>query len=142
MKATPDQVSVLERTRFVEKWTTVPSIFLPSYTLDKSGELYQDLKKLSVRRNALAHLKENISTGGVVLPAASLPESPGDEPKFVIGCETLADRLVQHLASFDKTEARHVCFVPAAFTTRATRITDKDARRTSIPSESGCERFG
>lgn len=104
-KATPEQFAVLERSTFLEKWTVVPSLFLSGYTFPKDGELYHDLKRLHARRNALAHLKEKVSLSGVVLHPGSLPESAGDEHVFVDRCRSLPERLVSHLASFDKTDA-------------------------------------
>ena len=104
-KATPEQFAVLERATFLEKWTVLPSLFLPAYTFPKDGELYQDLKRLLARRSALAHLKEEVSLGGVILHPGSRPKSAGDEPVFVGRCQSLPERLVSHLASFDKTDA-------------------------------------
>lgn len=104
-KATPEQFAVLERATFLEKWTAIPSLFVAGYTFPKDGELYQDLKRLHARRNALVHLKEKVSLGGVVLHPGSFPESSGDEHVFVARCRSLPERLVSHLASFDKTDA-------------------------------------
>lgn len=103
LKATPEQFAVLERATFLEKWTVLPSLFISGYNFPKDSELYQDLKRLHARRNALAHLKEEVSFGGVVLHSGSLPESAGDEHVFVGRCQSLPERLLSHLASFDKT---------------------------------------
>jgi hypothetical protein len=105
LKSTPEQFAVLERATFLEKWTVLPSLFVSGYTFPKDGELYQDLKRIHARRNALAHLKEKVSFGGVILHPGSLPESAGDEHVFLGRCRSLPKRLVSHLASFDKTEA-------------------------------------
>jgi len=104
-KATPEQFTLLERATFLEKWTVVPTVFLPDYSLPKDGALYQDLKRLHARRNALAHLKEEVTRDGVVLHPGSLPEAAGDEPVFVGRCASLPERLVVHLSSFDRTNA-------------------------------------
>src|SRR6266705_3099133 len=55
-KTTSEQFAVLVRATFLDKWTVVPTLFVAGYDLPKGGELYQDLKRLQVRRNALAHL--------------------------------------------------------------------------------------
>ncbi|OFW21382.1 MAG: hypothetical protein A3H97_20220 [Acidobacteria bacterium RIFCSPLOWO2_02_FULL_65_29] len=102
-KAKTEQLSLLERASFIEKWTIVPSLFIPDYTFPKDGELYQDLKRLHARRNALAHLKEDVSVGGEASHPGSTPEYAGDEHVFVARCGTLPTRLVSHLGSFDKS---------------------------------------
>ncbi len=104
LKATSEQFVVLEKATFIEKWTVLPSFFVSGYTFPKDCELYQDLKRLQARRNALVHLKEAVSIDGVVLHQGSLPEIAGDEHAFVGRCRSLPERLVNHLASLDKTE--------------------------------------
>jgi hypothetical protein len=103
--ATPEQFEVLERATFVEKWTVLPSLFTPGYSLPRDGPLFQDLKRLHVRRNALMHLKERVSVAGVLRSPGSTPEHTGDEHVFVTRCGTLADRLFSHLCTFDKSGA-------------------------------------
>lgn len=102
MKTTPDQFASLQRASFIEKWTVVPPLFLPDYTLPRNGELYQDLKRLQNRRNTLAHLKEEVVRGEAVVHPGSLPESAGDEHVFVGRCRTLPLRLVKHITKFDQ----------------------------------------
>lgn len=105
LKTSSDQFAVLERATFLEKWSVVPSFVIPGYTLPKNCELYQDVRRLQTRRNALMHLKEKVMDDGVVVHAGSMPEHAGDEHCFVKRCRSLPDRLVSHLASFDKTDA-------------------------------------
>jgi hypothetical protein len=104
-KTTPEQFAILEWARFLDKWTVLPSLFLPGYTFPKDGELYQDLKRLNARRNALVHLKEEVSRDGAVLHPGSHPDTASDENVFIGKCRSLPDRLLAHLASFDQTEA-------------------------------------
>ena len=132
-KSTPEQFAVLERATFLEKWTVLPSLFVSGYTFPKDGELYQDLKRLHARRNALAHLKEEMSFGGVILHPRSLPESAGDEHVFVGRCRSLPERLVSHLASFDKTDA-----LTTIQTILAMADTFRVMRRSLTPQSSGC----
>lgn len=107
LKTTPDQFALLEWAKFLEKWTVVPSLFIPGYSFPKDGELYQDLKRLNSRRNSLVHLKEEVTgqTAGTVRHAGLHPDTASDEHVFVGRCRSLPDRLVSHLASFDKTDA-------------------------------------
>jgi len=104
-KTTPEQFAILEWTRFLEKWTVLPSLFVPGYSFPKDGELYQDLKRLIARRNVLVHLKEEVSRDGTILHPGSRPDAASDESVFIGRCRSLPDRLLAHLASFDKTEA-------------------------------------
>jgi hypothetical protein len=93
-KSTPEQFAILEWAKFLDKWTVLPSLFVPGYSFPKDGELYQDLKRLNSRRNALVHLKEEITRGDSVVHAGSQPDAASDEHVFIERC-----------ASFDKTEA-------------------------------------
>lgn len=102
-KATREQFAALEFTSFLEKWTTLPSLFVPNYLLPKDGELYQDLKRLVSRRNAVMHLKEDVHHGDVLHPG-SRPQVASDEKLFILRCRSLPERLLNHLASYDKTE--------------------------------------
>lgn len=105
LKTSPGQFAVLERATFLEKWSVVPSFVIPGYNLPKDCELYQDVRRLQARRNALTHLKEEVTDGRAVVHAGSMPEHAGDEHCFVKRCRSLPDRFVSHLASFDKTDA-------------------------------------
>jgi len=106
-KTTTDQLSVLESASFLEKWTVVPSLFLPDYAFPRDEELYHDLKRLHQRRNALVHLKEEVAWGEDVKHKGALPKSDGDEYAFLCRCRTLPLRLVEHVAKFDET-AQHI----------------------------------
>ncbi|MDA2930000.1 hypothetical protein MYX84_08660 [Acidobacteria bacterium AH-259-O06] len=117
LRASPGQFAILERATFLEKWTVGPTLFLEDYDLPKGGELYQDLKRVHVARNALVHLKEEVSEGGAVLHQGSLPKSAGDEHVFLSRCRSLPERLVSHLATFDKTDAVTQIHMILAFTT-------------------------
>jgi hypothetical protein len=103
-KATPAQFAILERTKLIEKWTVLPSLFVPGYSFPKDAELYNDLKRLVARRNALVHLKEEVSRDGAIVHAGSHPDHSPDEKVFIERCQSLPDRLLAHLALFDKTE--------------------------------------
>jgi len=103
-KTTSEEFAILKWTRFIEKWTVLPSLFVPNYSFPKDGELYQDLKRLSARRNALVYLKEAVSRDGAALHPGLHPDVASDESVFIGRCQSLPDRLLEHLASFDKTD--------------------------------------
>jgi len=104
-KTTPEQFAVLERVNFLEKWTVVPSFLVPNYSFPRDGELYHDLKRLRACRNGIIHLKEEVSREGSVMHPGSYPDPGSDEHLFVARCGSLPERLLAHLASFDKTDA-------------------------------------
>jgi len=113
-KTTPEQFAILQWAKFLDKWTVVPSLFLPEYSLPKDHELYQDLKRLNARRNALVHLKEEVTHGDSVRHRGLHPEVASDECVFVGRCRSLPERLLAHVASFDKTDAiTHVSMILA-----------------------------
>lgn len=105
-KATPEQFAELEWEHFMDKWTKVPALFLKAYALPRGGQLYQDLKRLNQRRNALLHMKEDVTRNGKVIKGRKVGNyTAKDEHQFVLRCRTLTDRLVQHLRRFDRTDA-------------------------------------
>jgi hypothetical protein len=116
-KSTPKRFSELERRTFMDKWTTVPKLFVPNYDLPKSKQPYQDLKRLASRRNALMHMKEDVITGGGTIShkGRSRYRAGADEHEFVKRCRTLTERLVKHLGSFDKTDVMVSVGMIAAF---------------------------
>lgn len=127
LKTTADQFAVLQRATFIEKWTVVPSLFLPRYVIRKDSVLYQDLKRLHSGRNALAHLKEEVTSEGVVIHRPSVPERTSDEHVFIGRCATLPSRLVEHLGTFDHSDAMihlgSVVAFPGAFRAVIQRLT-------------------
>jgi hypothetical protein len=106
LKATPDQFAMLEWATLEDKWTVVPSLFVPEYSFPKTGQLYQDLKRLIFARNSLVHLKEEVTTrGGDKITAGSRPKPATDELAFIGRCRSMPSQLLLHLESFDKTGA-------------------------------------
>lgn len=108
-KATPEQFAILERGKLIEKWVVMPTMFLPDYSLPKPSQLYQDLTRLVACRNALVHLKERVTRDDELLHQGTLPKRGSDEHVFVRRCGGLPEKLLDHLASFDKSDAiQHV----------------------------------
>jgi len=104
-KTSPEQFGLLEWAKIMDKWTIIPSFFVPNYTFPKDDVLYQDLKRINVLRNAIVHLKEEVTRGGAVLHRGSRPEYASDEHVFIGRCRTLSERLLSHVALYDKTDA-------------------------------------
>ncbi len=64
MYSSTEVFKILERANVLEKWTTGPKTFHPSYSLPKGGALYGTLKYLISQRNALVHSKIELSIAG------------------------------------------------------------------------------
>lgn len=59
-----DVFALLERADIKEKWLSGPKAFHPTYSLPKSGALYQTLQHLTRQRNAFVHYKVELEMGG------------------------------------------------------------------------------
>jgi hypothetical protein len=57
----------LERKDLKEKWSVGPKSFSPSYRFDKGTSLFETLKELATRRNALGHSKIRLSVDGALV---------------------------------------------------------------------------
>jgi hypothetical protein len=71
LKLGADQFAAIDRVDLVQKWTAIPSMMVPKYTLPKSGALYGDLKALVSQRNAIVHMKPRIADGDKIVHAGS-----------------------------------------------------------------------
>ena len=102
----PDGFEKLQWKPFMAKLTTVPKQFEKAYELPKTSELYRDLKRLHDRRNALMHLKEDVTyRGKTVQNVETAHASMDDEHEFVERCRNVVDRFLEHLRKFDRAEA-------------------------------------
>jgi hypothetical protein len=106
-KMDTDLLADIEKIDLLKKWTLLPKIFNENYKFDKSSELYDQLKNLVKKRNALVHLKPNIFHG-----------SPNDK-KVIKGTNSkdlnvsfknlyqfieLPKKLMQHIENQEKDE--------------------------------------
>ncbi len=102
----PDGFEQLQWKPFMAKLTIVPKRFDEGYELPESSELYRDLKRLHERRNALMHLREDVVyQGKTVQGAETAHASVEEEHEFVKRCRNIVDRLLEHLRTFDRSDA-------------------------------------
>ncbi len=74
LKLKAEQFAAIDRTEIVEKWVSIPSLFLPGYSIPRDKALYEDLKILINQRNAVAHMKPRILAGAKILHEGSTPK--------------------------------------------------------------------
>jgi hypothetical protein len=98
-----------EKLDLMKKWVVLPGVFVPNYSFPKTGSLYYDLKSLSQTRNALAHPKITYVRDGTMLLKGTDTRRRGYERdiKFLRGCCTLPNRLVEHLRASDDSDHIH-----------------------------------
>lgn len=100
-KTDTEMFSILERTTPIQKWTTLPKLFIPNYSLPKSEKKYKTLKVLNERRNSLMHPKPLMSKGEKVLHQGNLYTKTSNEFALHLDFCELPHQLVQNLKSFD-----------------------------------------
>ena len=102
LKCKSEQFKILERVSLMDKWTAIPSLFIPEYNFPK-GELYEDLKMLNDTRNRISHSKPIIITDGQTTHEGFMPKIPKSSGEFVETIISLPLRLLKHLSVFDKS---------------------------------------
>jgi hypothetical protein len=55
-----DLFDIWDRAKLTDKWILAPKSFMPEYSFDKSGEIYETLLELISQRNNLVHYKPQI----------------------------------------------------------------------------------
>lgn len=103
LKTTPDQFDIIQNTSLIDKWIVVPSLFLKDYTFPKGEKIYNDLKELIGRRNAITHCKPQVIIDDVIALKGNLPIKYKKSHEFMDSCMSLPKRLVDHLGKFDKS---------------------------------------
>jgi len=93
---------LLESASVIEKWATIPRLFVPDYELPKGEQIYQDLKLLVTRRNAITHMKPEIVVDGLRMHKGNVPKGIRNEHKFVMNCVSLPLRLLKNLGKYDR----------------------------------------
>lgn len=100
-RADSELFAILERATPIEKWITLPNLFIPSYSLSKSGKLYNTLKLLISRRNAILHPKPQIIKGESLIHKGNLTKKTKDEYKLHLEFCELPSLLVNNLKIYD-----------------------------------------
>jgi hypothetical protein len=103
-KLNGDQLAAIDRTEILQKWATLPTLFLPEYKFPKSETLYADLKLLIAHRNSIAHMKPQISSGSTVLHEGNLPTQINIHQQ-IQRWDSLPENLITHLGKFDTSLA-------------------------------------
>jgi hypothetical protein len=68
--------------------------------------LHRDLKRLHERRNALMHLREDVTYQGKAVKGVETADAPmDDEHEFVNRCRNIVDRVIEHFRKFDRSDA-------------------------------------
>jgi len=106
LKTNSDQFSALERLQLLDKWLTVPSLFLPHYKIDKSTQLYNDLSGLVEHRNRLIHTKPLVIRDGKLIHKGYSPKRHNSEHELILHYISLPLRLLKHLAKFESDDIK------------------------------------
>lgn len=102
-RADRDTFSILERTKIIEKWVTLPKLYVPTYSLPKEGKIYKTLKELNTRRNSITHPKPHMIKGNNVLHKGNLYKRTSDEYKLHLEFCKLPCLLIEHLKKHDSS---------------------------------------
>ena len=100
--ADSETFAILERSKLIEKWVTLPKLFIPSYIFQKDVKEYEILDKLIKRRNSLAHAKPKISKGNDVLQKGNLHKKTTNEYNLHLSFCSLPKGLVDNLKSHNQ----------------------------------------
>jgi len=100
-RADSEMFAILERATPIEKWVTLPKLYIPSYSLSKSGKLYNTLKLLISRRNNMLHPKPQILKGEGLIHKGNLTKKTKDEYKLHLDFCELPSLLVNNLKTYD-----------------------------------------
>lgn len=103
-KTDENQFSILESAKLIDKWVTLPSLFIPDYKITTDSQLFEDLKLLIKRRNALTHPKPMLIIDGEQIHKGNVPKPSKDEHKFTSNCVSLPKRLIINLLKYDINE--------------------------------------
>ena len=100
----PKQLDAMDRLPIPEKWSAVPSFCEPSYQLDKSRELYNDLRNLIKCRNAIVHMRPQFKVGGEIVHHGNGAPLEAVSHDSLMKWISLPLRLAQNLKKYDKSD--------------------------------------
>jgi hypothetical protein len=104
LKLTKEQFSAVDRIEIIEKWTSIPSLFLPGYSIPRGDALFGNLKTLVAQRNAVAHMQPRISAGNEIIHEGNLPKKMHIHG-LIERWDRLPDALIENLAVHDHSLA-------------------------------------
>jgi hypothetical protein len=102
-RADSEMFAILERATPIEKWLTLPKIYIPSYFLPKGGKLYNTLKLLITRRNSILHPKPQMLKREGLIHRGNLTKKTKDEYKLHLDFCKLPSLLVHNLKNHDSS---------------------------------------
>lgn len=100
-RADSEMFAILERATPIEKWLTLPKLYIPSYSFQKGGKLYNTLKLLISRRNSILHPKPQMLKGEGLIHKGNLTKKTKDEYKLHLDFCELPSLLVHNLKAND-----------------------------------------
>jgi hypothetical protein len=106
--ATSETFSILERATPIEKWETLPKLYIQGYSLPKGGCTYNILKLLNKRRNCLTHPKPRMEKGDFILHKGNLFERTTDEYKLHQDFCALPSMLIENMKNHDMRAASNL----------------------------------
>jgi hypothetical protein len=118
LKMEPAQFELLENARLLDKWVTVPTLFLPKYEFPTGTELFAELASLIKRRNGIVHMKPEVTEGKKRIHKGNHPKAVA-EHDIILKWVSLPTRLLQHLEKFDDSTEMHMLSVGAIFCPRS-----------------------
>lgn len=110
-RADSEMLAILERGTPIEKWVTLPKLYIPSYSLPKSGKLYYTLKQLISRRNNILHSKPQMLKGESIIHKGNLTKKTKDEYKLHMEFCNLPSALVSNLKTYDQSAGTMIEFM-------------------------------
>lgn len=103
--ADSDTFAILERATPIEKWVTLPKIFISNYELPKDKELYNQLRLLNVRRNSITHSKPEIKIDDKIIHRGNMPKRGNKENALHLAFCDLPEKLIDNLGKYDQHQA-------------------------------------
>jgi len=101
-RADSELLAIIERSTPIEKWVTLPKLYIPSYSLPKNGKLYHTLKQLISRRNNILHSKPQMLKGEAIMHKGNLTKKTKDEYKLHMEFCDLPSALISNLKTYDQ----------------------------------------
>ena len=102
LKLADEQFATIDRIEILEKWASLPSLFLPTYSIPRDKALWGDLKALVAQRNAIAHMKPRISARGEIVHEGNLPKKIRIHSQ-IERWDRLPSSLVENLGAHDRS---------------------------------------